>query len=99
MIKEFKTKPVQIEAAELTPNTAADIWGWMDSNNWKGFDITSEIQPDYGWYIDPETGLFYIRTLEGDMKVSLGDFVIKGLRGEFYPCKPDVFHAKYEEVS
>ena len=39
-----------------------------------------------------------IATLEGDMMASVGDFVIKGLRGEFYPCKPDVFHKKYEEV-
>lgn len=40
----------------------------------------------------------YIQTLEGRMKASIGDFIIKGLRGEFYPCKPDVFHKKYQEV-
>lgn len=40
-------------------------------------------------------GLF-IHTLEGDMKASPGDWIIKGLRGEFYPCKPDVFEQKYE---
>ena len=38
------------------------------------------------------------KTLEGDMMASVGDFIIKGLIGEFYPCKPDVFHKKYEEV-
>jgi len=37
-----------------------------------------------------------IKTLEGDMTASIGDFIIKGLRGEFYPCKPDVFHQKFE---
>ena len=37
-----------------------------------------------------------IRTLEGNMKVSVGDYIIKGLRGEFYSCKPDVFERKYE---
>lgn len=40
----------------------------------------------------------YIRTLEGDMLVSAGDYVIKGVRGEFYPCKPDIFEETYEEV-
>ncbi len=39
-----------------------------------------------------------IHTLEGYMKASVGDFIIKGLRGELYPCKPDVFHKKYELV-
>jgi hypothetical protein len=39
-----------------------------------------------------------IGTLEGDMLVATGDFVIKGVKGEFYPCKPDIFAATYEEV-
>ena len=38
----------------------------------------------------------FIRTLEGDMKVSINDYVIKGVKGEFYPCKPDVFESTYE---
>lgn len=39
-----------------------------------------------------------ISTLEGDMVVSVGDYVIKGTKGEFYPCKPDIFELTYEEV-
>ena len=39
-----------------------------------------------------------IQTLEGDMKASVGDFIIKGVEGEFYPCKPDIFEKTYEEV-
>jgi len=39
-----------------------------------------------------------IRTLEGEMHVSDGDWIIKGIQGEFYPCKPDIFEATYEEV-
>ncbi len=39
-----------------------------------------------------------IQTLEGDMKVSDGDYIIKGVRGEFYPCKPDIFEETYEVV-
>jgi hypothetical protein len=55
--------------------------------------------PDKGWYIDPATGDLLIRTLEGDMRVSPGDYVIRGMFGEFYPCKPGVFEAIYEEVA
>lgn len=39
-----------------------------------------------------------IKTLEGDMKASYGDYIIKGVKGEFYPCKPDIFKETYEEV-
>lgn len=39
-----------------------------------------------------------IGTLEGNMKVSEGDFIIKGVNGEFYPCKPDIFEKTYEKV-
>ena len=43
-------------------------------------------------------GQIYIHTLEGDMEVSAGDYVIKGVHGEFYPCKPDIFEETYEEI-
>ena len=39
-----------------------------------------------------------IHTLEGDMRADYGDFIIKGIKGEFYPCKPDIFEQTYEEV-
>ena len=39
-----------------------------------------------------------IPTLEGNHLASIGDFIIKGIKGEFYPCKPDIFNASYEEV-
>jgi hypothetical protein len=45
----------------------------------------------------PEGGVV-IATLEGAMHASLGDWIIKGVQGEFYPCKPDIFEATYEAV-
>lgn len=39
-----------------------------------------------------------IETLEGDMHASIGDYIIKGIKGEFYPCKPDIFEASYERI-
>lgn len=40
----------------------------------------------------------FIQTLEGKMKASVGDYIIKGVHGEFYPCKPDIFEETYEPV-
>lgn len=40
-----------------------------------------------------------IKTLEGVMHANFGDFVIKGVKGEVYPCKPDIFYATYEEIN
>lgn len=48
------------------------------------------------FFYNPNDNEYYIKTLEGDMKVSKGDYVIKGIKGEFYPCKPDIFEMTYE---
>lgn len=42
---------------------------------------------------------FFIETLEGDMRAAPGDWIIRGVQGEFYPCKPDIFEATYEAVA
>lgn len=51
--------------------------------------------------IDPvsDKPTLIIPTLEGDMQVSLGDYIIKGVKGEFYPCKPDIFELTYEPIT
>lgn len=45
------------------------------------------------------TSVILIKTLEGTMTAEMGDWVIKGVKGEFYPCKPDIFEATYEAVA
>ena len=45
-----------------------------------------------------QDGKIYIETLEGTMTASIGDFIIKGVNGEFYSCKPDIFEMTYEKV-
>lgn len=47
---------------------------------------------------NPSTNEMMIPTLEGNMIASIGDYIIKGVNGEFYPCKPDIFDKTYEEV-
>ena len=49
--------------------------------------------------LDLENSSMSIKTLEGVMTVSYGDWVIKGVMGEMYPCKPDIFHATYSPLS
>lgn len=46
----------------------------------------------------PATGSLFIKTLEGTMEALPGDWIIKGVKGEVYPCKPDIFIATYEPV-
>ncbi|VVC75965.1 hypothetical protein AQUSIP_12660 [Aquicella siphonis] len=55
-----------------------------------------EVFVSCGRYSDD--GTFYIKTAEGEMHVSLNDYVIKGIKGEFYPCKPDIFEMTYEKI-
>ena len=85
---KFRKKPVEIEAVQ-----------WTGSN-------TNEIVLFAGeacrvLSTDPETGKpisLVIHTLEGDMSVNVNDWIIKGVNGEFYPCKPDIFEKTYEKV-
>ncbi len=83
MIKTYITKPVEKQAIQ-----------WDGKN----FDEILKFVGESLDYEYVEAGInLRIKTLEGNMDVSIGDFIIKGLRGEFYPCKPDVFLKTYEE--
>lgn len=79
---KFRKKPVIIEAI-LYDGTVEDVVEFA------GFKNT---------HMDYDSSKLYIKTLEGHMLVSHGDYVIKGVQGEFYPCKPDIFKATYEKV-
>lgn len=82
---KFRKKPVTIEAMQWdgTEKSQAAIVTWADG-------------AISGWF----DGCYYlsIETLEGAMRVSTLDYVIRGVQGEFYPCKPDIFEATYEEA-
>ena len=55
---------------------------------------------DAAWEVGKGAPAAYmeIKTLEGNHKCSIGDYIIKGVQGEFYPCKPDIFNQTYEQV-
>ena len=83
---KFRKKPVVIEATELRHENLEDVKSWCGGTYWS--------QPP----MRAITGIT-IPTLEGDMDASFGDWIIKGVEGEFYPCKPDIFVQTYEPVS
>lgn len=83
---QFRKKPVVINAVQ-----------WLASNeSWE------ELKKEFGggtgilWNLPSET--LVIPTLEGDMVASKNDWIIQGVKGEFYPCKPDIFEKTYEAV-
>jgi len=79
---KFRKKPVVIEAVQ-----------WKVSNESYN-EILAMGCPTIPGEAGTET--FKIPTLEGDMLASKGDYIIKGVNGEFYPCKPDIFEKTYE---
>ncbi len=91
---KFRKKPVVIEAVQWTGDNLAEVldftgkhpkWNeWFE--NWKAYEA----------YVKANGDIFKILTLEGTMKASPGDWIIRGVKGEHYPCKPDIFAATYE---
>lgn len=84
MIQRFVKRPVIIEAMQVTDtHSAREACEWINRNGGSAGE----------WVTSPNV---YIETLEGTMTAREGDWVIKGVKGEFYPCKPDIFEATYE---
>ena len=101
----YRKKPVVIEARRFIGSTAElhSIYQWIEKNTEGSFEPLDVIEgkkpyPASGVSIDPRDGRMIISTLEGLHWVDVGDYVIKGVQGEFYPCKPDIFEATYEKA-
>lgn len=103
---KYRKLPVVIEAMQFA-GTAAEthaVYSWIEDNTLGSFEPLSVIEgktpyPASGVSIDPRDGRMMIATLEGFHHVDLGDYVIRGIAGEFYPCKSDIFEATYERVA
>lgn len=70
----------------------------IEAIQWNGENL-SEIDEFTKNEVKNHESVLIISTLEGDMYASLNDYIIKGVNGEFYPCKPDIFNKTYEEVT
>ncbi len=85
MVKFYRKKPVIIEAMQFTNEDKDRVKNWITCNTSADFQGTEPI--------------LNIQTLEGIMIANIGDYIIKGVKGEYYPCKPDIFHLTYEEIT
>jgi len=85
MIKKYRKRPVVVEAVQFTEKNKYKIFNYITCN--KSTDLDEDNCP-----------IIKIQTLEGIMTAKIGDWIIKGINGEFYPCKPDIFEKTYEEV-
>ncbi len=85
---KYRKKPVEIDAMQ---------WAGDNLTELLSFCPVCYLIPTAVDYKVTENELF-ISTLEGPMKCSKGDYIIKGVKGEFYPCKPDIFELTYDKV-
>jgi hypothetical protein len=87
---KFQKRSVAIEAMPFdgTWASAKEILEWMETDR--------PIDRSGNRWSDREGGLIHINTLEGEMAARAGDWIIRGVKGEFYPCKPDIFTATYD---
>lgn len=90
MAKKYRKLPVEIEAMYFDPNktgstSVEEICNWIIKGGGDADYSTNEL-------------CIYIFTLEGKMKAMPGDYIIRGIQGEHYPCKPDIFDKTYEAV-
>jgi hypothetical protein len=91
----YRKKPVIIEAIQWTGTNTEDIRVFF------GEAPNGPINTDkFVIYLSGvgESNTLTIKTLEGEMKAAIGDYVIRGVKGEFYPCKPDIFEQTYEKI-
>lgn len=86
---KFRKKPIVIEAIQFT----GDLGNRLECLNFDGGIVWG-----CGPGVDPCPGHLYIGTLEGEMRADAGDWIIRGVKGEVYPCKPDIFAVTYEAV-
>jgi len=84
---KYRKKPVVIEAIQYTKSCLAEAICFMPKDKFVPYLMR-----------DGVLFIHIIHTLEGDMTVSEGDWIIKGINGEFYPCKDDIFQKTYEKV-
>lgn len=95
-VKTYTKKPAEVEAIQLRAGNIFQVTEFIDG---KTPVISGQAAGDkWDAYKDTviENGGIDIETLEGTMKASFKDYIIKGIQGEFYPCKPDIFHLTYD---
>ena len=105
-VKTFVKKPVEIQTIQFKDySSAIEIFTWTEGKVFyvpAGFDhhmrYSTEKDRSTTHTRDSASAFLVIYTLEGIMRADLGDWIIRGVKGEFYPCKPDIFEETYDPV-
>ena len=97
---KYKKRPVVVEAFQMTEARRGDNIDWPEwlHRAWNGIIGEAGTVSSVDYPNADGTDELTIVTLEGMHRVTFGDFIIQGVQGELYPCKPDIFEATYEEV-
>lgn len=96
-MSKFRKKPVVIDAFQLGSVELQDPWGWTPPD-WLREKLADGTVEAFDKPAQSDWMFLRIKTLEGDMEASPGDWIIQGVKGELYPCKPDIFAATYEPM-
>lgn len=94
---KFRKRPVVVEAFQMTEERR---WNNVDWPEWlhRAWNFEPDEPGALGIDQDSPNKTLFICTLEGDHVVAFDDYIIQGVQGELYPCKPDIFEATYEPV-
>lgn len=93
---KYRKKPVVIDAIQYRVHRLKEAIEFTGKH--PKFDQWFKSWEDYENHVRMDRCVFKVFTLEGVMEARDGDYLIKGIKGEFYPCKPDIFEATYEAV-
>ncbi|PNY87124.1 hypothetical protein [Staphylococcus agnetis] len=83
MIIKARKKPIEVECVQFTDIESAEY-----IEEWSGAQVV--------YHVSKYRKILVVKTLEGEMNATINDYIVKGVNGEFYPVKPDVFHKTYE---
>lgn len=91
---KFRKKPVVIEAIRWDGENLAEVLSFTGKS--PRFEEWFSSFDEYAAHVSSDDNKFKVFTPEGAMEANVGDWIIRGVRGEHYPCKPDIFAATYE---
>lgn len=96
-MSKYRKKPVEIEAIQWTGKNQREMFDFLTNGEKKDEYMTSSEKTFRIDHFAVKGGLI-IKTLEGEHLANIGDYIIRGVAGEFYPCKPDIFARTYDTV-
>jgi hypothetical protein len=98
-VQAFRKKPIEIQSVQWTGDNTGEVIDWVlstGSRSARWHEAIPAMPKADGGFWDPISEHIAIDTLEGTMRAMVGDWIIRGVQGEHYPCKPDIFEATYD---